>query len=136
MKPPRRFSRLLVAVLLLAQGACLTPPRPESALYLRSESPKRIWVSLANGEEMVIDGPKVYGDSLLGFTQKGETKEEVWLPLSDLTEVRTRHVSGPRTALLGGLIAAGVIAGVVMIPAAAGERDKSCMNEGEPCESA
>jgi hypothetical protein len=53
-----------------------------------------------------------------------------------LTEVKTRRVSGGRTALLGGAIAAAAIAGILLIPTAAGDKEKACMNEGEPCESA
>jgi len=122
------MTRIIASALLLAQVACMTAPRavPAPSPFLQSTPPKHIWVSLANGEQMVIDAPKVYGDSLLGFTQKGETREEVWMPLSDLREVKARHLSGPRTALLGGIIAVSTIVGIILIPTAGGERMPLC----------
>jgi len=129
--------RIMCAVLLLAQGACLAAPRPVEAPapLLQANPPKRIWVTLTNGSAMVIDGPRVFGDSLLGFARKpGARSEEVWLPLSDLREVRTQRVSGGRTALMGGLIAAVVGLFVALIPTGTGTHVRPCMNEGEPCE--
>lgn len=133
---PRR--RVLAALVLLAQAACMGPPRPvpEPQPFLETHSPKKIWVELTSGEQMIIEGPKVYGDSLLGFTEKEGTTEEVWLPLSDFREVRTRHLSGARTAALVGAI--GVAAGLVIIsiPSGGGNVIRPCMNEGVPCEDA
>jgi hypothetical protein len=131
-------TRVISAALLLAQGACLTAPRAVSgppAAYLQAHSPKRIWVTLANGEAMVIDAPRVFGDSLLGFTDRGGGREEVWLPVSDVQEVRTRKVSGGKTALLGGLVVGALGLVVVMIPTGGGEHVRQCTNEGEPCEN-
>jgi hypothetical protein len=125
-------------VLLVTQGACMTNPKPvaEPTPFLRAERPKKIWVSLANGEQLVIEGPKVYGDSLLGFTEKNGQTEEVWLPLTDLQEVKTRHLSGSRTALLGAGIAAAAGLVIISIPTSGGDRGSRCMNEGVPCEDA
>ena len=125
-------------VLLVTQAACMTNPRPvaEPTPFLRAERPRKIWVSLANGEQLVIEGPKVYGDSLLGFTEKNGQTEEVWLPLTDLQEVKTRHLSGSRTALLGVGIAAAVGLVIVSIPTSSGATVRPCMNEGVPCEEA
>ncbi len=130
--------RVISALLLSAQLACFTSPQPVGppAPYLQQESPKRIWVSLANGEELVIDGPQVFGDTLLGFATRDGVQEEVWLPLSDLQEVKARHLSGPRTALLGGAIAAGVGLLIISIPTGGGTLVRPCMNEGVPCEDA
>lgn len=130
--------RAAAALLLVAQAACFTAPRAVEApaRFLQSQTPKRIWVSLFNGEQLVIDAPKVYGDSLLGFTRKGDAREEVWLPLSDLTEVKTRRVSGARTALVGGLIAVTIGLGLVLVPSGGTTGEKQCKNEGVPCEDA
>jgi hypothetical protein len=130
--------RAVAALLLLTQGACLSSPQPVGAPapYLQEETPKRIWVSLVNGDEMVIDGPRVYGDTLLGFTEKEGVQEEVWMPLSNLREVKAKHVSGVRTALLGAAIAASVGLLVISIPTEGGNLVRPCMNEGVPCEDA
>ena len=118
---------LIAGSLLLSQAACFTAPRavPAPTPFLQG-SPKRVWVSLATGEQMVIDKPKVYGDSLLGFIQRGEIREEVWMPLSDLQEVRTRHLSGSRTTLLGGIIAVSAVVGILLIPTGGGEHVPLC----------
>jgi hypothetical protein len=128
--------RLTCAVLLLAQGACLTAPRSVEAPapFLQANAPKRIWVTLTNGDAMVIDAPRVYGDSLLGSTRRGGGHEDVWLPLSRLQDVKTRRVSGGRTALLGGAIAVVVGLALGLIPTGGGTNDRPCMNEGEPCQ--
>ena len=134
----RPIAAVSTLLLVLGQAGCFTSPRPVTnpGPMLQSDPPKRIWVSLASGTEMVIDGPKVYGDSLLGFTQKNGESEEVWLPLSDLQEVRTRHFSGTRTALLGGAFAAAAALLVLSIPTDGGEVADRCFNEGVPCEDA
>jgi hypothetical protein len=131
--------RVICGVLLVAQAGCLTTPRAVGGqagpgAYLQANSPKRIWVTLTNGQQLVIDAPRVYGDTLLGVTKKGTTHEEVWLPLTDLQDVRTRQVSGGRTALFGGVIAA--VLGLVLIawPTGSGSHDRPCMNEGDPCD--
>jgi hypothetical protein len=92
-------------------------------------------VTLANGEALIIDAPRVFGDSLLGFTDRGAGREEVWLPVSDLQQIRTRKVSGGKTALLGGAIVGALGLIVVMIPTGSGTHERQCYNEGEPCEN-
>jgi len=131
--------RVICGVLLVAQAGCLTAPRAVGGqggpgAYLQANSPKRIWVTLTNGQQLVIDAPRVYGDTLLGVTKTGTTNEEVWLPLTDLQDVRTRQVSGGRTALFGGVIAAVVGLAVGLIPTGKGTHERPCMNEGDPCD--
>jgi hypothetical protein len=126
--------RGIAAVLLVTQVACLTAPRAveSPAPYLRASTPKRIWVSLTDGQQMVIDGPRVYGDTLLGFTLTDGQPAEVWLPLERLQEVKTRRISGAKTALLGLSIVTGVVLFATMVKGG-GAFDNPCMNEGEPC---
>lgn len=135
---PRSFgSRIVCSILLVAQGACMAPPRPVGAPvpYLQANSPKQIWVTLTNGDQMVVQSPRLFGDTLLGFTRRGSANEEVWLPVSDLQEVKSRKLSGGRTALLGGaaLVMVGLI--VAILPKGGSNNPRPCMNEGEPCEA-
>jgi hypothetical protein len=134
--PLRKIRAGICGVLLTAHLGCTTAPKrvEQPAAYLQSNSPKRIWVTLTNGDAMVIDAPRVYGDSLLGFTQGAQGREEVWLPLSDLQEVRTRRSSGGRTALMAGAIGAAVGLILILVPVGRGSTDRGCKNEGEPCE--
>jgi hypothetical protein len=131
--------RVLCSVLLLAQLACTTAPRllESPRPLLQANPPKRIWVTLASGDQMIIDNPRVYGDTLLGFAQRAAgTREEVWLPLSDLQEVRARQHSGSRTALMGAGIGAAVGLVLLLFPKGSGGNPRPCTNEGEPCEGA
>ena len=131
-----RFARrILCSTLLMAQAACLGPPRPVEtpAPYLRAETPKRIWVKLASGDEMVIDAPQVFGDTLLGYTQTPAGRgESVWLPLSDLQEVQARHVSTPRTVGFGALIAASLGLAIAFFPSGGGGKVVAC-EDREDC---
>jgi hypothetical protein len=135
--PLRKIRAAICGVLLTAHLGCSTAPKrvEQPAAYLQANSPKRIWVTLTNGDAMVIDAPRVYGDSLLGFTQSAQGgREEVWLPLSDLQEVKTRRHSGGRTWLMAGAIGAAVGLILIVIPVGSGSVDRPCKNEGEPCE--
>lgn len=131
--------RVICSVLLVAQAACLTPPRRIEAPdpLLRSNPPKRIWVTLANGDQLVINSPRVYGDTLLGFAERAPgVNEEVWVPLADLQEVRARQRSGGKTAALSAAVGAGVGLVLLLFPKGSGSSVRPCMNEGEPCEGA
>lgn len=136
-EPFRKVRTGICLVLLTAHLGCATAPRPVASpqAYLQNNNPKRIWVTLTNGNAMVIDAPRVYGDSLLGFTRNGQVREEVWLPLSDLQEVRTRQVSGSKTALVTGAIAGAVGLILMIMPKGGAAGEKPCKNEGEPCEA-
>lgn len=131
--------RTICSVLLLAQVACATAPRrvESPGPLLQANPPKRIWVTLTSGDQMVILSPRVYGDTLLGFAQRAAgATEEVWLPLSDLQEVRAQQRSGGRTALLGAAVGAAVGLVLLLFPKGNGNSPRPCMNEGEPCEGA
>ena len=132
----KRFAA--AAAVLAVQTACMTGPRPVSApgAFLRMENPKQIWVRLDDGKELWIRGPKVYGDSLLGFTSSEGAQTEVWMPLAAIQELKTRRLSGVRTAFLAGTIAAAVGIVVVSIPTEGGTEQQRCFNEGVPCEEA
>lgn len=130
------YYRPTCLLLLLTQLACATAPRPVASpqTYLQAHKPKQIWVTLTNGDRMTIHAPRVYGDTLLGFTRNGTGREEVWLPMGNLQEIRTRQVSGSKTALVVGL--AGVaLAAIVTFLKGGGANSNRCNNEGEPCEN-
>jgi len=132
--------RLICAALLMTQLACATAPRPVGtapATYLQAHSPKRIWVTLTSGDRMAIDHPRVYGDSLLGFTTNpGGLREEVWMPLADLQEIRARQMSSGKTALAVAAVGGVLALMVFLIRGAGASGARPCMNEGEPCEAA
>lgn len=135
----RGTSYQLVCVLLMTQLACATAPRPvgpNPAAYFQSHTPKRIWVTTTDGERMIIEHPRVYGDSLLGFTNSAGAREEVWMPLTNLQDIRARQLSSGKTALAIAAATGALALLVILIKGAGASSDRPCMNEGEPCESA
>jgi hypothetical protein len=82
----------------------VTSPRD----YVTANAPARVWVTRADQTRLEVTGPRVLGDTLVGFVN-GEFRE---LPLSSATRIEARQTLGVRT----GLLAAGV--GVAIIGAA------------------
>jgi hypothetical protein len=138
MRPPSAHGRRAIALCLVAaQIGCMTPPRlvPEPAPYLQAHSPKRIWATLPSGEDVVIDAPRLFGDSLLGVTRTGGETREVWVAVTDLQNVRARRTSAARTALAVALAVTVVGLAVVLIPGGAGEVNRECpLPNPEDCE--
>jgi hypothetical protein len=129
--------RYICGALLFAQLGCSTGPRPIGVApqaYFQSHSPKKVWVTLTTGDRMVIDHPRVYGDSLLGYTTTSAgLREEIWMPLSDLQEIRARQGSSGKTALALGAVG-GVAFLLTMVFKGGTSGERPCTNEGEPCE--
>jgi hypothetical protein len=66
----------------------------------------RVWVTTTNHSTVVLDKPEIVGDTLNGQVQGREER----IPLSDVSIMQQRVVSGSRTrnlALLVGAVAAG-----------------------------
>lgn len=130
----RGMTYRLICLLLLTQLACLGGPRRVEPTYLQGNSPKRIWVTTTGGDQMIIEHPRVYGDSLLGFTNIQGSREEVWMSLTNLQEVRARRMSTGRTALALAAIGGAFALMLFVIKGAGATGERPCMNEGEPCE--
>ena len=79
--------------------------------YLEANSPARVWATLADGERIVIDGPRVISDTVFGWAEG----EEVSIPASDLQEIRVRRISVLRSAILPAMGLAAGILGVVLV---------------------
>ncbi len=107
-------SRAISALLLAGQAACLTGPRPVKATpkdYLVANEPERVWATLANGERLVIDGPRVVSDTVFGWNQG----EGVIIPTTQLQEIRVRKISLLRSAIIPTGLAVGAVTLFVMI---------------------
>jgi hypothetical protein len=114
-----RFVRLLPFTVVLA--GCYTAPRPISspAEYIRNKEPSQIWIDQAGGNTLVLETPRIMGDSLLGYTLSG--REEHVVPLLQLKndQVRVRQLDKVRTGLLAGGITLAV-GGMVALTAGKG----------------
>lgn len=101
--------RLVVSALLPLIGACsafvsVASPRE----YLSTKQPERVWVTRTDGAVVVVNGPQVFGDSLVGFVN-GEYAE---MPLGQVRQLLARQPARGRTALLitaSAAVAAGLI---------------------------
>jgi len=109
-------ARTIAAVmlpLLAAQWACHTispVATPES--YIAAERPTRLWVTRRDQTRVLVEAPKMKGDSLLGFV---DNRYQVVGRLQDLQTVEARHPAQRRTALLVGGLAVGVGGLVVLL---------------------
>lgn len=129
MRPSSTHGRRAIAMCLAAaQIGCMTSPRliPEPAPYLQANSPKRIWAKLPSGENVVIDAPRLFGDSLLGVTRTGGETRELWVAVADLQDVRARRPSAGRTMLAVVLAVSVVGLAVLLIPGGGGTVNRDC----------
>ena len=123
----RRLAVFFGAVLLTG---CMTAPvaveSPQA--FIRDKSPDTIWLE-RGGNTVVLETPRIIGDSLLGYTP--DTRDELVVPLTELQadNVKVRRVDKFKTALLVG---AGAAALGTMIGVTAG-KGKGSHQEGPQC---
>jgi hypothetical protein len=118
----------LFSVVLLA--GCMTAPVAVQSptTFIREKTPDTIWLD-RGGSTVVLETPRIVGDSLLGYTL--DTRDELVVPLGELNQdnVRVRRVDKTKTALLVG---AGVAAVGSMIAFTAG-KGKGSVGETPQC---
>lgn len=93
-----RLARVVVFALLAAHTACMTGPRrvPDGMQYLEANAPAQMWATLTDGEQLLIDGPRVISDTVFGWAEG----EEVAIPGDQFEEIRVRQLSVFRSALV------------------------------------
>lgn len=103
-----RSGRIVVAGCLLLATACMSGPRPvqRPEAFINVSRPERIWITKSNGEQLVVDRPRLFGDTLFGHAAG---REEVWFPISDASVVQARQLDRLRTTALIGAGAAGFL---------------------------
>ena len=123
----RRLAALLGAILLT--GCMTAPVTVESpTTFIRDKNPDTIWLE-RGGNTVVLETPRIVGDSLLGYTP--DTRDELVVPLTELQadKVKVRRVDRMKTALL---IGAGAAALGTMIGVTAG-KGKGSVAEAPGC---
>jgi hypothetical protein len=109
--------RLLSSALFAATLGCTTlrpVARPQE--FIPSRRPDRIWVTRADNSKIVLDGPRLLGDTLVGWF-RGDYQEILLLETRMIT---VRQPAGRRTALLVGTLA---VVGVALIAVLASSGD-------------
>ena len=111
--------RLVVVALLsgaaLSSAACHTL-RPVTLSELGVARPGTVWVTRADDTFVVVDGPRAFGDTLVGMVN-GELEE---MPASELKRVRMKRAAHGRTIGLVAGIAAASAAAVLLIKSTGG----------------
>jgi hypothetical protein len=109
--------RVFVAMVLLgASSACFTGPQRvkyQPGDYLSANQPSKVWLTLNDDSKLVVSAPRVMADTLFGWDEDGT--QDLTIPVSNIKEVRARHMSLLRTALIPAVIAGGSVAAIVMI---------------------
>ncbi len=92
----------------MAIAACHTL-RPLPSTQLNTNSEPRLWVTRADHSTLVLDEPRVQGDTLSGVIH-GEARR---LPLSDAIAIRARRPAPVRTAVVVALSGAFLLGGMI-----------------------
>lgn len=111
LKKNRWLTRPLCATLMtvLGAGACSTMrPVTEPQQFIPSARPDRVWVTTNDNARMMFEGPRVLGDTLVGFVRG--RYEEILLP--ETRWVGVRQPAPKRTAFL---IAGSVVIGGALL---------------------
>jgi hypothetical protein len=120
---------LLACTLVLAaltSTACRTT-KLVSLEQLRLISPDRAWVTDSDQSVVLVDEPKVVGDTLVGYIGRHRTK----LPGTGLKQVRVRVSAPARTALLAAGSATALV-GFLVIVGGNGQSQMVLVTAGAP----
>ena len=84
--------------------------RPIEASQLSSINIDRIWVTRADLSRFELYAPHVTGDTLAGFLEGGQYRE---MMLSETSQLEARRSDPTRTAVLGAVSGAALLAGMI-----------------------
>jgi len=104
---------LLAAV---AASGCMTGPRPVNHPprdYLSANQPNQVWVTLNDGEQLVVTGLRVITDTVFGWSVDGS--QELMIAVSDIREVQARRISVVRSAIIPATLVLGGIAAYLFV---------------------
>lgn len=113
---------------LLSSAACYTM-RPVTLDELGAAQPARVWVTRADQSIAVVDGPRLYGDTLVGYVN-GRFEE---MSAAGLTQMRVRRRAGGRTAALIAAGAVGAAALVYVLSGSGGGQDPCSTSSSDVC---
>ncbi|MBI4502548.1 MAG: hypothetical protein HY700_15485 [Gemmatimonadetes bacterium] len=125
----RRIVALAASFMTLA--ACYTGPQPvgySPGLYLHQNQPKKIVVTLKDGTQQTVVGPRVIADTVFGWNETGS--EDLVIAVSDMKEVAAPRLAVVRTALIPAAFIAGGILVFTVVKNASGSEPNVC-GDGE-----
>lgn len=121
---PLHACTLVLAV--LTSTACRTT-KVVSLQQLSVIGPDRAWVTDSDQSVVLVDEPKVVGDTLVGYIGRHRTK----LPSAALKQVRVRVSAPTRTALLV-VGAGGALVGFLVMVGGSGQNEILQVTAGAP----
>jgi hypothetical protein len=106
----RTLITLAAIAAALTQSACFSMQQV-SINDLSAGRATRVWVTHVDQSEILLNDAQVFRGNLVGFVE-GKYRE---LPPADLSEIRVRKLSTPRTlALVAGTVAGFAVVGVII----------------------
>jgi hypothetical protein len=125
MKRSGWLRAIVLAGMMAPLGACFTMrPVATPQEFIPSARPDRIWVTRTDNSRLMIEGPRLLGDTLVGWV-RGQY-EEILLPQTRWISVR--QVAPRRTALL---IAGATVVGASLLYFLASNGPSSSLTGGE-----
>ena len=112
MRPPVGCALLLAA---LASAACKTM-KPVELDQLAALNPDRVWVTEADQSVVLLDEPKLLGDTLVGYIGRHRAK----LPSAGFKQLRVQTAARARTAVLAVSIVGG-LGGLLFVVGGSGQ---------------
>lgn len=117
MNPATSFRRAAALLCLAACGCSAMRELPRDE-YARQAERRNVRVETSTGESLQFDRVKVSTDTLTGLRQKEvegafDEYEQVTMPLAEVRRMSVRQIDWYRTALIGGVGAAVVLAAVL-----------------------
>src|SRR5712691_779059 len=90
------FRSITARTLILIVTACTTvrPVLPPHEKYIRAHRPARVWITHRNGSLIVLDDPRLEGDTVTGMT--GAAYREVLL--ADVVQLEAARPAPAKTA--------------------------------------
>ena len=103
-----------LAALVFAQIACMGAPSrvqgPPGGFLVRTP-PELIWATLSDGQELVIEGPRVIRDTVFGFSEG----QPLAVPTDNVREVKVRRLSLVRSAVIPAVLGIGVVGTILLV---------------------
>ncbi len=133
MNNQMQLKRAVALVSLVAfSAACMGPRRAvdEPGAYISTERPDRIWLTDDNGT-IVVEAPRVFGDSLFGWSSTEADADEIWLGLADVRSVEVQRLDPVRTGILAVAVTAAAVFGLVLLSGSGSSNDEMLQDDGD-----
>src|SRR5690242_1212321 len=86
---------------ILTVIGCYAGPKPvqySPRLYLHQNQPKMLWLTLKDGSQVTMAGPRIIDDTLFGWTPGAN--EDLTIAISDVKSLKARRIDPIRTAII------------------------------------